>query len=67
MTGDPQPLTMMVGDEVIIVGHARVTSIVPGNRGVNTAEIELLIGAETLRGQYVGGNWKTFLLKKEQD
>lgn len=67
MTGDPQPLTMMVGDEVVIVGHARVMSIVPGSRGVEKAEIELRIGDRTLRGEYIGGNWKTFLLLKEQD
>ena len=67
MTGNPQPLSMMVGDEVVIVGHARVVSIVPGNRGVEKAEIELIVGAQTLRGEYIGGNWKTFLLLKEQD
>jgi hypothetical protein len=58
---------MMVGDEVVIVGHARVTSIIPGSHGVEKAEIELIVGAQTLRGEYIGGNWKTVLLLKEQD
>lgn len=58
---------MMVGDEIVIVGHARVMSIVPGSRGVEQAQIELRIGVQTLRAEYIGGNWKTFLLKKEQD